>query len=219
MPNLFRKALERGVSPSDCFSYAAITGQRLWSGFWGIRRLRLKALLFGVEVDPDVACSGPVILGRWPGSRIRIGKGSSLISGSRRCTASTLFAPVRLRTFSPTARILLDEGVELSGTSITARSKTIHIGRHTLIGPNCAIMDADFHALWPAETRHLEPAPERDADVTIGAHVWVGMRCLILKGVNIGDGSIIAAGSVVTRDVPAGCLAAGSPARVIKMLS
>ncbi len=52
--------------------------------------------------------------------------------------------------------------------------------------------------------------------VRIGNHVWIGMNVLILKGVTINDGAIIAAGSVVTRDVPANCLAAGVPAYVIK---
>lgn len=218
MRDKLRKALQQGLTLQDCLAWAAISGQRAWSGFWGIRRLRAKALLFGVEVGHGVRCSGPVILGRWPGSRIRIGAECSLVSGSRRCTASTLFAPVRLRTFSPSAQILLEEGVELSGTSITARSQTIHIGRQTLIGPNCTLVDADFHALWPPETRSREPDPQRDAAVNIGEHVWIGMRSVILKGVTIGNGAIIAAGSVVTRDVPAACLAAGAPARVIKCL-
>ena len=52
--------------------------------------------------------------------------------------------------------------------------------------------------------------------ITIGKHVWIGQNAMILKGVNIGDGAVIAAGAVVTKDVPAGCLAAGVPAKVIK---
>lgn len=85
-----------------------------------------------------------------------------------------------------------------------------------MIAPNCVVTDSDFHALWPAETRHIEPAFERDADVTIGAHVWIGMNSLILKGVTIGDGAVIAAGSVVVRDIPAGSVAAGVPAKIVK---
>ncbi len=218
MWNKLRKALQQRVTPQDCLAWAAVNAQRAWSGFWGLRLLRFKALLFGVEVGPDVACWGPVILARGPGSRIRIGRGCSLVSGSRRCTAAALYAPVRLRTFAASARILLDEGVELSGTSVTARSRTVHIGRHTMIGPNCVITDSDFHAPWPPETRRLDPGFERDADVNIGEQVWIGMGCLILKGVTVGEGAIVGAGSVVTRDVPAGCLAAGAPARVIRHL-
>ncbi len=52
--------------------------------------------------------------------------------------------------------------------------------------------------------------------IKIGNHVWIGMRSIILKGVTIGDGSIVAAGSVVVKDVPNNCLVAGNPAKVVK---
>jgi len=52
--------------------------------------------------------------------------------------------------------------------------------------------------------------------ISIGNHVWIGINATILKGVTIGDGAIIAAGAVVTRDIPASCMAAGVPASVIK---
>ena len=61
-------------------------------------------------------------------------------------------------------------------------------------------------------------AGEGDRPVNIGDYAWIGMNCLILKGVTIGEGAIIGAGSVVTRDVPPFCLAAGSPARVLRCL-
>ena len=212
-----RKAIERRLSAQDILSYAAITLQRHWSKDWGTLALRLKALLFGVEVGPGVTACGSVILGRWPGSHIRLGAGCSLISSSRRATASTLYAPVRLRTYAPTARIDLAEGVQLSGTAITARSCTISIGKDTMVGPNCVITDSDFHAHWPAETRHIEPAFELDRGISIGANVWIGMNSLILKGVTIGDGAIVAAGSVVVRDVPPKAVVAGVHAKVVKV--
>ena len=58
----------------------------------------------------------------------------------------------------------------------------------------------------------------KKAPIRIGNDVWIGMRSIILKGVTIGDGAVIAAGSVVTRDVPAGTLYGGNPARFIKEL-
>ena len=211
-----RKAVEQGLSLQDILSYAAIATQRHWSKLRGTLALRLKAALFGIELGSGVTACGPVILGRWPGSRVRLGAGCGLVSSSRRATASTLSAPVRLRTYAPTARIELAEGVQLSGTAITARSCTIAIGKDTMVGPNCVITDSDFHAHWPAETRHIEPAFELDRGVTIGANVWIGMNSLILKGVTIGDGAIIAAGSVVIRDVPPRAVAAGVPAKIVK---
>lgn len=213
-----RKALSRNLSAQDYLSYSAIESQRRFSACLGTLSLRLKSLLWGIELGRHVTACGPVILGRWPGSRIVIGDNCSFISSSRRATASTLAAPVRFRTFSPTALIHLSEGVELSGTSLACRSTAIHIGHHTLIGPDCAIMDADFHALLPAHTRHIEPGLERDAPVHIGSHVWIGLRSTILKGVTIGDNSVIAAGSIVTRSIPPNVLAAGTPARVVRIL-
>lgn len=82
-----RKAIERRLSWRDVLSYLAIAGQRAWSQWLGTCALRVKAFLFGVELGPGVTACGPVILGRWPGSRIRLGAGCSLISSSRRCTA------------------------------------------------------------------------------------------------------------------------------------
>ena len=54
------------------------------------------------------------------------------------------------------------------------------------------------------------------APIVIGDHVWIGMNVIVLKGVTIGEGSIVAAGSVVNKDVPPHCLVAGVPAKVVK---
>lgn len=218
MFELWKKARARGLNLTNICSYGAIRGGTLWTGLWGICRLRCKGALFGIPVGSGVECAGSVILGRWPGSRISIGPDVSLISTARRATAATIHAPVRLRTHGPTAQILLEEGVQLTGTSITARSQTIRIGRYSMLAPNCIVVDSDFHAHWPPERRHLDPGYEHDAPVNIGEHVWIGLNCIILKGVTIGDAAMIAAGSVVTRDVPPRTLAAGVPARVIKPL-
>ncbi|MDD5593804.1 MAG: acyltransferase, partial [Candidatus Margulisbacteria bacterium] len=87
----------------------------------------------------------------------------------------------------------------------------------TMIAANTVIMDSDFHAVWPPENRPLNPA-QNDADVTIGRNAWIGVQSIILKGVTIGDNSIIAAGSVVVNDIPPNVLAGGVPAKVIKKL-
>lgn len=218
MKDLLRKARARGLSLPNIVAYCTIKGSALLAGWWGITRLRCKARLFGVHLGNNVRCAGPVILARWPGSEIRIGNGASFISTSQRATAANIYAPVRLRTHGPEARITLEEGVELSGTSITARSTHIHIGKHVLFAPNCCVVDSDFHAHWPPEKRHCEPGYERDAPVTIGDYAWIGLGVIILKGVTIGEGAIIAAGSVVARSIPPRTLAAGVPARVIKAL-
>ena len=196
--------------------------------FFGTIRLRLKARILGVHIGRDVTAHGPVGLLRWPGGEISIGDKASFISSWRRATASALAWPCRLRVFGPGARIEIGPGAQLSGASITARSTTIRIGKGVLLAPNCVIVDSDFHAPWPPEKRAEEPGCERDRGVVIGDYAWIGddavlytlgeinigANTVICPGVHIGDNVVIGAGSVVTRDVPPHCLAAGSPAIV-----
>jgi acetyltransferase-like isoleucine patch superfamily enzyme len=86
---------------------------------------------------------------------------------------------------------------------------SITIGYDVAISENVSIWDSDAHAIKGKE--HLMTQP-----IVIGNHVWIGTNVTILKGVTIGDNAIIASGSIVTKDIPAKCLAAGIPAKVIK---
>ncbi|MDR3357616.1 MAG: acyltransferase [Desulfovibrio sp.] len=216
MKKALRKALEFGLGPTDITSYACLEIMRAWGKAWGTARLRFKAFVLGVELGPGVSAHGPVGLLRWPGGSIRIGAGVSLISSWRRATAATVGAPVRLRVFGPGAAIEIGEGAQLTGSSVTARSTRVVIGRKALLAPNCVVVDSDFHAPWPPEERADNPGYAHDAPVVIGDYAWIGMNSLILKGVTIGEGAVVGAGSVVCRDVPPRCLAAGAPARVIR---
>lgn len=87
--------------------------------------------------------------------------------------------------------------------------KEISIGNNVAISENVTIWDTDAHQIIGKEDQMTKP-------VKIGDNVWIGNNVTILKGVTIADGVIIAAGSVVTKDIPAACLAAGVPAKVIK---
>jgi acetyltransferase-like isoleucine patch superfamily enzyme len=176
---------------------------------------RAKCFYYGVEHGRDIQVFGNVHIQTF-GGQIKIGHGVVLVSSSWRCSAAALNHPVRLRTHGESARIILEDQVGLNGTSITCRSRTIRIGANTIVAPNCTIVDSDYHAPWPPETRWENPAVERDADVIIGSNVWIGMNCVVLKGVRIGDNSVIAAGAVVVGDIPANALAVGCPARVAK---
>lgn len=87
----------------------------------------------------------------------------------------------------------------------------ITIGNYCAISDNVQILDSDFHTITYDGITSIGSKP-----IHIGNHVWIGRSAIILKGVTIGDGAIIGAGSVVTRDIPPRCLAVGNPARVIK---
>ena len=102
----------------------------------------------------------------------------------------------------------------------------MRIGNYVVIGWNATIADTDFHPLEPAERiadaiacsplgkgRPRPEIPKRP--VTIEDDVWIGPNATILKGVRIGTGAFIEAGSLVTRDVPAGARIMGNPAQVI----
>ena len=86
----------------------------------------------------------------------------------------------------------------------------IEIGDGSLIGHNTTIATLN-HDFNPLKRQNLTPSP-----VKIGKNVWIGSDCTILPGVEIGDGAIIGAGSVVTKSVPKNTIAVGNPARVIK---
>ena len=191
---------------------------RHWPQVWATPLYAVQRRWLGVEQTAMPRVFGLPEIKRAPGARVVLGRQVQLNSSSVRTVAATLSGPVRLAALSASARIVLEDGVGLNGTSITARSKSITLGAGTIVGPNVVIVDADFHAIWPPETRSTSPAIEADADVTIGRNVWIGMGSTILKGVTIGDGAVIAAGSVVTRDVASNSLAGGSPARLIRAL-
>lgn len=109
---------------------------------------------------------------------------------------------------SAPARLLLGDNVSIGDRTQIHAGKRVEIGEDTLISWDCVIMDRDYH--------HPDGLKELTAPVIIGRHVWIGCHVIILKGVTIGDYAVIGAGSVVTRDVPSGMLAAGNPARVIR---
>ncbi|PYL10054.1 MAG: acyltransferase [Verrucomicrobia bacterium] len=104
----------------------------------------------------------------------------------------------------------------------------IEIGSYCLMSWNVGIADSDFHPLEPAQrlidaqalAPYFEKRPARPklktAPVQICDNVWIGMNAVILKGVTIGENSVVAAGSVVTKSVESNTVVAGNPAVVVK---
>ncbi len=113
------------------------------------------------------------------------------------------------------AQLLIGKNVGISGSTISTSSK-IFIGDNVLIGSGCVISDSDAHPIYPDE--RMDPSKTCTNPIVIEDFVFIGARCIILKGVTIGKGSTIGAGSVVTKSIPPNSIAAGNPARVIKKI-
>lgn len=98
---------------------------------------------------------------------------------------------------------------------LNAYVSPIQIGEDVMIAPNCAFYSYD-HGIAPDSPISAQPLQSKGA-ITIGDAAWIGVGVIVLSGVNIGKGAVIAAGSVVTTDIPDNAVAAGVPARVVKM--
>jgi acetyltransferase-like isoleucine patch superfamily enzyme len=98
-------------------------------------------------------------------------------------------------------------------------ARRITIGQHCLFAPQVWVADSNGHSTDPAARRvGLPPRPEEVRPVTIGDNVWIGTRAMIFPGVTVGEGSVVAAGSMVRRDVDPYTVVAGNPAVKVKDL-
>lgn len=146
------------------------------------------------------------------GSKVSIGDGSVLCSIAK-FSALGVKHPVIIRTLSPSAEITIGRNCGLSGTVICAIN-SITIGDGVLFGADVCIFDTDFHPIY-SEERYLQPCPI-GLPIKIGDNVFIGNGAKIIKGVSIGRNSVVAAGSIVTKNIPENSIAAGNPCRVIR---
>ena len=129
-----------------------------------------------------------------------------------------------IHTDNKTSQIIIGNNVGMSSAVLRIREK-LTIGNRVNIGGNVLIYDTDVHQLnYLARRGEIAANPDdpptkvQSAPVTIEDDVWVGANCVILKGVTIGARSVIGAGSIVTKSIPADSIAAGNPCRVIRKI-
>lgn len=142
------------------------------------------------------------------GPNIRIGKCATVISEPE--------SPVRIGVWGHEphlGKIEIGDYVLISPGSRISASDEIIIGDSVMMANGVYITDSDWHGIYDRVSRPKEAFP-----VHIGNNVWLGDHSTILKGVTIGDNSIIAANAVITRDVPANVVMAGNPAKIVKEL-
>jgi len=182
-------------------TWASAKTTQNWLGFWRLKKFGIHWQLKSAQViGNEIELTGPVI----------IRNSGTLEIGDQVIFDSKWYKPIYIQLARPEARLTIERNVFINfGTEISLVKEVI-IGAYSLIGIDCLIYDTDWHRL---DGLNLE-APA--APTIIGRGVWLGARVIVMKGVNIGDNTVVAANSVVTNDLPSNVLAGGSPARVIR---
>ena len=215
------------------------TCQRLWLHFWmrlaGVRYCRRTAtrfaLLFGPVyyerqqlaemnrwgfISPKATLHGSVHLG----SHVLIddgvllyqdSDGGPVVLGDR----VRLQSEVYVQTGQGGSVTIGADSRLQRGCQVEAYAAPIRIGSRVGLAPRCALYSFD-HSFEPGVPYSVQPLQTKGG-ITIEDDVWLGHGAIVLSGVRIGKGAVVAAGAVVTRDVPAGAVVAGVPARVVKM--
>ena len=143
--------------------------------------------------------------------RVHFSGGGELVLGEGVSFNGTV-VPIELVTYA-SGRIEIGNHTFINyGSSIAARA-SVKIGAYCHLGHYTFVMDNDQHDV----VRHTE-LPQSEP-VIIDDHVWIGSKAVILPGVRIGSRAVIGAGSIVTKDIPPRCVAAGNPARVLRHLT
>lgn len=178
----------------------------------------------GVRFGRNMLAYNKVYLTGYKAGKILIGDNFHLTSGDG---INPICRNIRgcIHRGTPEAVITICHHVGMSSTCIWIRER-LTIGNHVNIGGNCMILDTDTHQIDYLARRGEKAADSTDltttiqsAPTTIEDDVWIGANCQILKGVTIGARSVIGAGSVVTKSIPADCIAAGNPCRVIRRIN
>lgn len=113
------------------------------------------------------------------------------------------------------AMLTISNNVGISGSTIYAL-ESVTIGDGCMLGANSMIYTTDFHPLHAEDRRDRVHSATETGPVVLEDDVWIGANAAILKGVTIGRGSVVAIGSIVTKDVPEGVIVGGNPAKVIR---
>ena len=126
-----------------------------------------------------------------------------------------MFSGIKILADGENSEIHIGDNTRIHGSCIHAKSK-IHIGKNCLIAANCQIIDSNGHETLMERPLDRIFSMDKPREIIIEDNVWIGANCIVLKGVKIGSGSIIAAGSVVVESIPENVIARGNPAQVIK---
>ena len=163
---------------------------------WLNARVRLRRCRLGRRVtvwgNPHVNATGEITVGD-------------------RVTVHSFLSRVQLSA-GPGARLTVGDDTYVNNGAVLSARQSVTVGARCQIASGVILMDADFHAVGALS------APGKAAPIVIEDDVWLATRAVVLKGVTVGRGSVVATGAVVTKDVPPYTLVAGVPARPIRTL-
>lgn len=191
---------------------AVINRLRALKGAWMRSLSWCKSILFrcrGLEIGRGCGFSG------WPSFTLK--KGCRIVMEDGACLHSArdcnrlIDHPCSLDCIAPGAQIIMRKGSGMSGSRVVCSSR-IEIGEHTMIGAGCVLYDCKQHEYEPEKGWASGPKQNEGKPIVIGKRCFIGMKCIILKGVTIGDNCVVSAGTIITRDMPPGHLAMGNPA-------
>ena len=175
--------------------------------------MEIKLKLMQVKAGKGLRFYGLTYISRFPNSTISIDDfaafrsdaTSNLIGVNHKCFLST---------HSNGAILSIGKNNGFSGTVIAAKNKII-LGDNVLCGANTLLTDFDWHGLYPDNRRTYGGDSK---PIIIENNVFIGYGAIVLKGVTIGENTVIGANSVVTRNIPANVIAGGNPCKVLKNL-
>ena len=176
-------------------------------------KLKLRLFYRNIQFDSGLKINKYPNLRIHKDAKVSIGK-NILLNSSNRTYHVNMFIKVKIQCDKPNSTVIIGDNTRIHGSCIHAFDK-IEIGHHCLIAANCQIIDSNGHALDKNKRFNSQGSSN---PVKIGNNVWIGTGSIILPGVTIGDGSIIAAGSVVNKSVPKNCIYGGNPAKLIRLL-
>ena len=175
--------------------------------------VRAQFAWHGIAWESNWRIFGRPILQKHRGSTIKAGDGLVLRSWPRSNPLAPTH-PVVLSTRSADAVLSIGNDCGFTGAVVVAAER-VTIGNRVLVGGNAQIVDTDFHPLTP-EGRAEDINAGSARPITIEDDVFIGMNSLILKGVTLGEGCVVGAGSVASRNVPPRTIVAGNPAKIVR---
>lgn len=179
-------------------------------GEWRALRLSWQS---NVVLEGKVTILGSPLIDIRKGSKLYLGNGVILTSRNRGYHLN-MQAPVKLFADRPGAEIRIGENTRIAGSCIHAW-RSVTIGKRCLIAGNCQITDSNGHDLSFPNVENRQNTAGSSYPVAIEDDVWLGTNTVVLPGVRIGRGSVIAANSVVSANVPPLVVARGNPAEVV----